>query len=468
MVTFSYESKTLHPTARKGILNLIPKPNKDSRYIKNLRPITLLNTDYKIIEKVIANKMIPALKTLIHEDQRGFMEDRRISVNIRKFLDIMYWAEKEDFEAVVLSLDFVKCFDKCSFSILHGSLDYFGFGSVVKEWTKILYQDFTVKIQNNGNFSDEIPIQKGVHQGGCCSSIYFLVIAEILAISLRQSTKIEGITIRDIHNLLNQFADDMDVFSLAKEESIKAIFTELEKFRRQSGFTISYEKSQLYRIGSLRFSDAQMYSISEVQWTNKDITVLGVTITHDNNLMEKNYEKLVEKVRATVKAWDNRGLSLEVKVNVVNTLIGSQFVYKMMVLPSMSDKIIRTIENIIRDYLWSGKKAKIAFKTLQNPKKEGGLNLVNLQRKETALKATWPNILLKEHQYSQVVYATMRVSLLQHDIWRCTLAPEDVRTFSFGQKFWQDVLFAWSQYNYYFEQKIQNQIIWYNSRIRIK
>ena len=49
MVSACYEENELHDSAKKGILNLIPKPNKDSRFIKNLRPITLLNTDYKII-----------------------------------------------------------------------------------------------------------------------------------------------------------------------------------------------------------------------------------------------------------------------------------------------------------------------------------------------------------------------------------------------------------------------------------
>ena len=93
------------------------------------------------------------------------MKERRISVNIRKMLDIMHQAEKDDIEAVILSLDFVKCFDKCSFTILHGSLDFFGFGNIVKQWTKILYNQFQVKIQNNGHFSDLFSIKKGVHQG---------------------------------------------------------------------------------------------------------------------------------------------------------------------------------------------------------------------------------------------------------------------------------------------------------------
>ena len=217
MVEETYQNKVLHESARTGILNLIPKQGKDTRYIKNLRPITLLNTDYKIIEKAVANKMIPALEHIISKDQRGFMKDRRISVNIRKMLDIIHQAKVDDLEAIVMSLDFVKCFDKCSFSILHGSLEYFKFGEVIKEWTRILYKDFSVKIQNNGYFSEKIQIEKGVHQGGCCSSIYFLVIAEILAIALRSNLEIDGITIKDIKNLLNQFADDMDIFSICKE-----------------------------------------------------------------------------------------------------------------------------------------------------------------------------------------------------------------------------------------------------------
>ena len=323
MVLHNYQQGSLHPTARKGILNLILKPNKDSRYIKNLRPITLLNTDYKIIEKTIANKMIPALEHIIHKDQRGFMKDRRISVNIRKMLDIMHQTEKEDLEAVVLSLDFVKCFDKCSFSILHGSLEFFDFGQIVKEWTKLLYQDFTVKIQNNGHFSKEIQINKGVHQGGCCSSIYFLVIAEILALSLRHNQEIEGITFNDIRNLLNQFADDMDIFSINKEKSIRNIFQELESFKSQSGFTVSYEKTTLYRIGSLRHSDAQLYNMSEYVWSNRDITVLGVTIAHED-LIEKNYAPLMQKVSNTLNSWQNRGLSLKGKIQVVNTLTGTR------------------------------------------------------------------------------------------------------------------------------------------------
>ena len=466
MIEEVYEQRQLHVSARKGILNLIPKPNKDSRIIKNLRPITLLNTDYKIIEKVIANKMIPALEQIISKDQRGFMKERRISVNIRKLLDIMHYVEREDIEALVLSLDFVKCFDKCSFSILHGSLEYFGFGEVVKIWTKILYKDYSVRIQNNGHFSESIDILKGVHQGGCCSSIYFLVIAEILALNLRNNGNIQSIEIQQIMNILNQFADDMDIFTLAKEDSLQSIFWELDSFQKQSGFTVSYDKTTLYRIGSLRHSDAKLFNMDQYAWSNKEITVLGITIAHED-ILKKNYDPIMVKVDQILQTWCNRGLSLIGRVQVINSLIASQFVYKMMVLPKMPSVYIKKLESKFREYLWDGKKNKIALRTLQLPKKDGGLGLVDMKRKECALKATWPQILATEQEYAQIVYQSMRCSILKEDIWRCTILPEHIDLLRIKNIFWSDTWKCWSEYNFMYKRRIENQLIWYNSYIII-
>ena len=93
---------------------------------------------------------------------------------------------------------------------------------------------------------------------------------------------------------MNQFADDMDIFSLCNEKSIKEVYGELQSFKRQSGFTVSYEKTTVYRIGSLRHSNAQMYNLDELAWSNEDINVLGVTIAHEDivgkKLSEHSYQ----------------------------------------------------------------------------------------------------------------------------------------------------------------------------------
>ena len=230
------------------------------------------------------------------------------------------------------------------------------------------------------------------------------------------------------------------------KKSLKAIYEELDKFRLQSGFTVSYEKTTLYRIGSLRHSDACLYNMKQFAWSNKDINVLGVTIAHEDILM-KNYNGIIEKARKVLQAWHNRSLTLMGKVQVVNTLVASLFVYKMSVLPRIPQVVVKTMDNMIRDFLWAGKKAKIAYKILQNPKKEGGLNLVNLGLKDKSLKAAWPQILETEKEFSIMVYRIMRVPDLEQDIWRCSLERKDVQGMKFSNCFWGDVLADWSDFN---------------------
>ena len=154
-------------------------------------------------------------------------------------------------------------------------------------------------------------------------------------------------------------------------------------------------------------------------------------------------------------------------MQVVNTLVASLFVHKMMVLPEIPTNIVKKMENLIRNFLWGGKKAKIAYKILQNPKNQGGLNLVDLRKRDIALKATWPKILHGEPEYETLVYSIMKCQTLKENIWRCNLKPEDVNSIGIENPFWVDVLQAWANYNYYHDFKIENQIIWHNSNILI-
>ena len=63
----------LSVTQRLGIITLIPKGEKDKSFLKNWRPLTLLNTLYKIVSGCIAERIKPCLNTIIHSDQKGFV-----------------------------------------------------------------------------------------------------------------------------------------------------------------------------------------------------------------------------------------------------------------------------------------------------------------------------------------------------------------------------------------------------------
>ena len=101
--------------------------------------------DYKILEKVITNRMTPAMKTLIDPDQTGFMEGRRLCMNLRKMMDTMDYCTNQNIPAWILSLDFMKAFDTCEFQSIKGALQFFRFPKNIVKWVEILYTDFFVK-----------------------------------------------------------------------------------------------------------------------------------------------------------------------------------------------------------------------------------------------------------------------------------------------------------------------------------
>ena len=232
----AFHTGRLYTSALQGIINLIPKQAKDSRYLKNNRPITILNSCYKVIEKMIANRLQPMLEKIVNMDQKGFMKNRKIASNIRRILDQMMYAKENDLEAIILSLDFQKCFDNVSFTAITGTMEYFKFPRYLTKWTQVPHNGFNAKIQNAGNFSKDTNILKGVHQGGPCSAYYFLICAEILAMNLRNNEKIKGIPVNMIRNLLGQYADDMDIYLIKDRQSYKEVLLELSKFKRHSGF----------------------------------------------------------------------------------------------------------------------------------------------------------------------------------------------------------------------------------------
>ena len=219
-------------------------------------------------------------------------------------------------------------------------------------------------------------------------------------------------------------------------------------------------------MGSLRNSNAQLYSMKPLNWTDDPINILGILISDDKDtLLELNYDSIITKVRNVLNSWANRSISLYGKVCVVNTLVSSLFVYKMMVLPTMPRKYLNMFEEEVNKYLWGGKRAKISMKALQLGKKSGGLNLVDLRKREIALKCTWVKTMEQDSKTASMAnYFLDRTMGL--DIWHTNLHYKDI-TALFQDTFWRDVLIAWAEVNFN-KNPYSQQTIWYNSNIRIE
>ena len=100
----------LHLSARRGLITLIEKTEKDKLNIENWHPILLMCTDYKIFAKIIALRFQEVLPDIIHESQTGFMKGCNIGMNTLKMLALMEYCDKMNQSAVVISFDFRKAF----------------------------------------------------------------------------------------------------------------------------------------------------------------------------------------------------------------------------------------------------------------------------------------------------------------------------------------------------------------------
>ena len=145
-------------------------------------------------------------------------------------------------------MDFEKCFDRIEFSALFGCLSFFEFPEYIQQWIKILYTEFAANTLNNGHFSPRFSINCGVHQGGPCSSLLFLICAEILALTLKSNQEIKGIPVEEMLKLLGQYADDADIYTLKDQKSLDSVFDTLERFKNLSGF--SQDNDLPHRISS--------------------------------------------------------------------------------------------------------------------------------------------------------------------------------------------------------------------------
>ena len=85
----------LSVTQREGVITCIPKGEKSKKFLKNWRPISLLNVSYKIASACIAHRIKSVLPSIIHTDQSGFMSERFTGDNIRLVYDVLHQAVEE-------------------------------------------------------------------------------------------------------------------------------------------------------------------------------------------------------------------------------------------------------------------------------------------------------------------------------------------------------------------------------------
>ena len=241
----SFANGELPSSLTRGVITLIPKPNKDRRYIKNWRPITLLPVLYKILSSCIANRLKIYLPVLINSDQKGFLQGRYIGENIRLLYDLMYYTENNDMPGLLLSVDFEKAFDCLRHNFIWQVLSAFGFDPIFIRWCKLLYHSSSSCVSVNGSHSTFFAIDRGCRQGDPISPYLFILCAEVLSILARNDCSITGITVGSKQFKICQYGDDTVFILDGTELPLRNVFNILQFFFPHFRSKSQYRKKHL-------------------------------------------------------------------------------------------------------------------------------------------------------------------------------------------------------------------------------
>ena len=386
----AYEKGQMSVSQRRGVITLLPKEDSSLLYLKNWRPITLLNVDYKIASKAIAKRIEPMLPQIIHTDQTGFIKGRYIGENIRLIDDLMEQTKIEKSSGLLLALDFRKAFDTLEWPLIQYTLLMFNFGESLRRWVEIFYNNIESTILNNGFATNWIKPSRGVRQGCPLSPFLFVLSAELMANKIRQSTNVKGICLFGNELKLSQFADDTNLIcsDLASADNVLQI---LDDFGNISGLRLNKEKTQAMWLGT--WADRKEKPLG-LKLARGPTRFLGLHLSYDkkgNNF--HNFDRKIQKLHLKLDTWSARDLTLFGRVLILKSLGISQLVYSISNV-EVPDYVSSTVKQKLFSFLWKKKKDKIKRTGLYQDYGTGGLRMTDFEIMIKALRLAWISRLL--------------------------------------------------------------------------
>lgn len=399
----AFEKGELSMSQRQGIITLLHKgKDLEKEILDNWRPITLLNTDYKILAKTLAIRMSRVVHDLINEDQVGYLKGRSITSVIRTIDDVINYVKETKTAGFLLALDFSKAFDSISKDLISYSFNIFGFKQDFQRWIQVIMKNCESSVLYGGWISNSFKVNCGIRQGCPLSPLAFILAVELLALKIRNST-IKGIENPKIVNNTNyqtkikQMADDTTLFLEGKQDIIDALEI-MSDFGKISGLKINLNKTKALQMGNKKDENLPIEVVSKIK-------ILGIYFERDKMAKEiaDNYNGKIQKIEMLCRNWSQRDLSIHGKIVVIKTFLLSQLIYQMQSIGIPAD-VLRNINVKLYKFLWQRKfnnrKAfeKVKRKIMESDYENGGVKMVNLIELQECFYIQWMAKLLHSNE----------------------------------------------------------------------
>ena len=365
----------------------------DHRSLKNWRPISLLNTDYKILSKILTNRISNVLDKIVPMEQKCGIKGRKMTDVIRNLASY----RDHSMNGFFVLIDQAKAFDRVNHEYLFMTMEALGIKGDFLELTRMFYKDITSQVmvnehptskinieRVNEHPTSKINIERGVRQG-CPFSMTLFVLSTIPLINMIKADKrITRHITKHVHPVkLQSYADDTIIINQHNE--IKYIYEVFNKHSQASEAAINMEKTQIFRLGDRHVPTKSEHDEFTKKVKDK-VTILGAVFCRDKHL--EAFENLQKAYNALKKAQNNYSygnfVSLVGKILWLNTYVFST-VWNNAWLIDIKDKYFKQFLKEVEKYLCNYKGQEILEK-ISKTKEEGGLGLINLTERIQAIK----------------------------------------------------------------------------------
>ncbi|GJY72399.1 putative RNA-directed DNA polymerase, eukaryota, reverse transcriptase zinc-binding domain protein [Tanacetum coccineum] len=395
-VNLFFASCVMPNGANSSFFTLIPKVNNPT-LITDFRPISLIGIHYKIIAKILANRLSKVIDKIVSKEQSAFIAGRQILDGPVILSEIIEWYKKRKKKLLIFKVDFEKAFDSISWNYLIHILDSFGFGNKWCSWIKACLNSSRASILINGSPTSEFSIKRGLRQGDPLSPFLFILVMEGLHNAFEEAVGnglITGVNIKNSTiNVSHLFyADDVIITTDWNAKDMDNIIRVLHVFYLASGLKINIHKSNIYGIGVNKDEVLSMASNAGCIAGDIPFNYLGLPIG-SNMKSIASWKTLVDRFHMRLSSWKANLLSIGGRLTLIKSVLGSLGIYYLSIFRA-PESVLQDLERIRANFFWGGNKDKnkmawVKWPIILNSFDKGGLNIGSLKAFNLALLQKW-------------------------------------------------------------------------------